>query len=81
MAIEISFRKLDYRFKEKLFMTFNVQKGIAVAVVAFTLTTLNITGIQTILHLTLLFMLYSIVLSTVIVRFSNYFVKVTVKNE
>ncbi len=80
-AIEISFMKLDYKFKEKLFMTFNVQKGIAVAVVAFTLTTLNITGMQTILHLTLLFMLYSIVLSTIIVRFSNYFVKVTVKND
>lgn len=78
-AISLSFRKLDYNFKEKLFMVFNVQKGIAVAVVAFTLTTLNMEGIQTVLHLTLLFMLYSIILATVIVRFSDYFVKATVK--
>jgi len=74
-AISISLRELQYGFKEKMFMTFNVQKGIAVAVVAFTLTTLDITGIQTILHLVLLFMLYSIILSTVVIRFSQYFVK------
>ena len=78
LAIELSFKKL-YNFKEKMFMTFNVQKGIAVAVVAFTLTTLHIEGIQTILHLTLLFMLYSIILSTVVVRFSEYFVKASPK--
>ncbi len=79
IAISLSLRKLNYSFKEKLFMTFNVQKGIAVAVVAFTLTTLHIAGIQTILHLILLFMLYSIILSTIIVKFSKYFVKVEVK--
>ncbi len=78
-AVAISLRKLCYSPKEKLFMTFNVQKGIAVAVVAFTLTTLNIAGIETILHLTLLFMLYSIIISTIAVKFSHYFVKVDVK--
>ncbi len=79
LAVTISFKQVDYNFKERLFMAFNVQKGIAVAVVAFTLTTLNIEGIQTILHLVLLFMLYSIILSTIIVRFSKYFVRVTAK--
>jgi NhaP-type Na+/H+ or K+/H+ antiporter len=79
LAVTLSFKQLDYNFKERLFMAFNVQKGIAVAVVAFTLTTLHIEGIQTILHLVLLFMLYSIILSTVVVRFSKYFVRVTVK--
>lgn len=79
IAISISLRELKFEFKEKIFMAFNVQKGIAVAVVAFTLTTLNITGIETILHLTLLFMLYSIILSTVVVRFSRAFVKVAAK--
>jgi len=79
IAVLVSLKKLNYSFKERLFMTFNVQKGIAVAVVAFTLTTLHIEGIQTILHLTLLFMLYSIILSTIIVKFSHYFVKVDVK--
>jgi len=75
IAIEVSLKELGYDFKQKIFMAFNVQKGIAVAVVAFTLSTLNMVGIQTILHLTLLFMLYSIILSTVVVRFSKYFVK------
>ncbi len=78
-AISISLKKMEYKFKEKLFMTFNVQKGIAVAVVAFTLTTLYMGGIRTILHLTLLFMLYSIIISTLVIRFSNYFVKTKVK--
>ena len=78
-AISLSLRSLNYNFKEKLFMAFNVQKGIAVAVVAFTLTTLNITGIQTILHITLLFMLYSILLSTIVIKFSKFFVKAEVK--
>jgi len=79
IAIALSFRKFKFNFKEMMFMTFNVQKGIAVAVVAFTLTTLNITGMETILHLTLLFMLYSIILSTVVVRFSKSFVEVPTK--
>lgn len=81
VAITISLRSMHYNFKERLFMTFNVQKGIAVAVVAFTLTTLNMAGITTILHLVLLFMIYSIILATVAVRFSKYFVRVAVKNE
>jgi len=79
VAIELSLKKLDYKFKEKLFMTFNVQKGIAVAVVAFALTTLNLAGIETILYLVLLFMLYSIIISTVVVKFSKYFIKVEIK--
>jgi cell volume regulation protein A len=78
-AISLSLRSLNYNFKEKIFMAFNVQKGIAVAVVAFTLTTLHISGIQTILHITLLFMLYSILLSTIVIKFSKFFVKAEVK--
>lgn len=79
IAIEVSLKCIGYSLKEKLFMTFNVQKGIAVAVVAFTLSTLNINGMETILHLVLLFMLYSIILSTIVVKFSGYFVKVSSK--
>lgn len=78
-AITISLRGLKYNFKEKLFMAFNVQKGIAVAVVAFTLTTLDVFGVKTILHLILLFMLYSIVISTIFTKFSRFFVKVGTK--
>ena len=73
-AIAISLRKLKFNFKEKVFMALNAQKGIAVAVVAFSLANLNIEGMQVILNLILAFMLYSIVLSTIIIRFSKLFV-------
>lgn len=81
LSVQISFMKPVFTFKEKLFMTFNVQKGIAVAVVAFTLSLLNIEGITTILHLTLMFMIYSIILSTITIRLSKYFIETDVKTE
>lgn len=73
-AISISLRKLNFAFKEKLFMALNAQKGIAVAVVTFSLANLNIEGMQSILNLILAFILYSIILSTITVRFSRFFV-------
>jgi cell volume regulation protein A len=81
LSVQISFRKSTFTFKEKIFMTLNVQKGIAVAAVVFTLSLLNIEGITTILHLTLMFMIYSIILSTIIIRLSQYFIKADVKTE
>lgn len=78
LAISISLRKMDFNFKEKLFMSLNAQKGIAVVVVAFSLANLNIQGIQVILNLVLAFILYSIVLSTIIIKFSKYFVNIEV---
>ncbi len=89
-AIMLTFSHSDFTFKEKIFMSLNVQKGIAVAVVAFTLsmlyldtksvlfTSLNLT---TILHLTLAFLLYSIIISTIIVKLSRFFIGVEVKQE
>ena len=56
-------------------MTLNVQKGIAVAVVVFTLSILKIEGISLILNLTLMFMLYSIIISTIVLKLSHHFVK------
>ena len=70
MAILIVFRQSPYTLSEKVFMSLNVQKGIAVAVVAFTLTILNIPAIDLVLNMILMFMLYSIILSTIMVRFS-----------
>jgi len=80
-AISISLRKLRFNLKEKIFMALNAQKGIAVVVVAFSLANLNIEGIQVILNLTLVFILYSIILSTFVIRFSKYFVNVEVQKE
>jgi NhaP-type Na+/H+ or K+/H+ antiporter len=75
VAINITFYNSEYTFKEKIFMTLNVQKGIAVAVVAFTLITLDITGVNILLHLILAFMIYSIILATAVGKFSKFFLR------
>ena len=89
-AITLSFSHTDFTFKEKIFMSLNVQKGIAVAVVAFTLSMLYLdktsvlfasSDLPTILHLTLAFLLYSIIISTIIVKLSRFFIGVEVKQE
>lgn len=74
IAIDFSLRSLGFTTKEKFFMSVNAQKGIAVAVVAFALSTLNIQGIEFILNLILAFMLYSIIASTIIIKFSSFFI-------
>ncbi|HJO01949.1 MAG: cation:proton antiporter [Candidatus Woesearchaeota archaeon] len=74
-SIIFSLRGMDFTIEEKIFMSLNVQKGIAVAVVVFSLATFQIEGMQTILNLSLTFMLYSIVLSSVILRFAKLFIK------
>jgi cell volume regulation protein A len=79
VSVQISFRKADYTLREKLYMTLNIPKGIAVAVVVFTLATTAIIGIKPILDLILLFMIYSIILSTIITHFSKFFTKVEIK--
>ncbi|MFC1728243.1 cation:proton antiporter [Nanoarchaeota archaeon] len=71
----------DFELKQKIFMTLNVPKGIAVAVLALTLSTLTIPGLKLILDLILSFMLYSIVLSTIVLKLSNYFLVEEVKKK
>jgi len=80
VAIDFSLMGLKLKAKEKLFMALNAQKGIAVAAVAFTLSTLNIPGMGLILNLTLAFMLYSIIVSTIIIKFSKYFISQEVQD-
>jgi len=75
ISIIFSLRGMNFTSKEKIFMSLNVQKGIAVAVVVFSLATLEIEGMQTILNLSLAFMLYSIILSSVILRLAKFFIK------
>jgi NhaP-type Na+/H+ or K+/H+ antiporter len=78
IAIQLSFIKSNITQKEKLFMTLNMPKGIAVAVVAFTLATIPIPGLKPILDLILVFIIYSIILSTIATKFSRYFTKVEI---
>lgn len=78
IAIEISFRNNEYDFKEKVFMSLTVPKGIATAVVAISLIGSHISGMGVVLDLTLIFMLYSIILASIVVKFSKYFINVNV---
>jgi len=73
-AILFSLRGMNFTPKEKIFMSLNVQKGIAVAVVVFSLANLNIEGMEIILNLSLTFMLYSIILSSVVLRVVKFFI-------
>ncbi|MFH0867706.1 MAG: cation:proton antiporter [Candidatus Woesearchaeota archaeon] len=73
-AVMFSLRSMDFTLKEKVFMSLNVQKGIAVAVVVFSFAALSIEGIGTILDLVVVFMLYSIILSTVVLRMERFFI-------
>lgn len=75
VSILFALRGMDFTMKEKLFMSLNVQKGIAVAVVVFSLATLGIEGIGTMLNLSLAFMIYSIILSSVVFRAAGFFVQ------
>lgn len=76
-AVQISFKKL-YNIKQKMFMTLNSPKGIAVAVVVFMLATRQIQGIERVNNLILAFMLYSIIVSSVVAKFSKYFIKMEI---
>lgn len=74
LSIQLSVR--EFRLKEKIFMSLNVPKGIDVAVIILMIISgayLDIGGIRTILNICLLFILYSIVLSTIVTRFTPYF--------
>ena len=76
-AIEIAFLKTDLTRKEKVFMSLQVSKGVAVAVVTLILTSFAIEGMSLIINLSLLFILYSIVLTSLMSLVSGYFVKNT----
>lgn len=98
IAIQLVYFQDHMNFKERIFMSLNSSKGIAVAVVAFILInykleipidkTLNIIneipltnlpGTTTIIELTVLFIIYSIILSSIAARFSQKFIRLKVE--
>ena len=63
-------------FKEKFFMTLNSPKGIATATVVFILAVYtDIAGLRIILDMTLAIVLYSIVLSSIMMALSKWFIE------
>jgi len=88
MAIYVSTLKSNFTTKEKLFLTLNFPKGIAVAVIVFSLLSFafeggiyggvmfaSLPGAEYALNIAMLFMIYSLILSTVVNHFSKYFIK------
>ena len=80
-AIAWGMRNEDFNIKEKVFMAFSMPKGIAVAVVAFTLSLMDMNGgnnsmMQVILQLVVVSMIYSLIFTSVIDRFSYSFIRI-----
>lgn len=74
LSVQLSLK--EFRLKEKIFMCLNVPKGVEVAVIILIMISgvySNVVGIKTVINLCLLFILYSIVLSTIVTRFAPYF--------
>ncbi|MCK4589981.1 MAG: cation:proton antiporter [Nanoarchaeota archaeon] len=75
IVVFLNFPHKVYSIKEKLFISLNSPKGVAVAVVAFSLLSLGFST-TAIIDLSLLFILYSVILSTFTTRMSKYFLGV-----
>ena len=80
-AIFISLRNDHFSIKEKIFMALSMPKGIAVAVVVFSLSVFPLPEVyqplmNTVLQLAILIMIYSLICSSVIDRFSKFFIRV-----
>jgi len=75
VSVAWAMKEQQLKFKEKMFMTLNIPKGIAVAVVAFTLTTqiAEIPKLGIVLNLIVIFMLFSMVLATFVSKFDHWF--------
>jgi potassium/hydrogen antiporter len=76
LSVFISLRRKDILSSEKLFMGLSAPKGISVATVTFLLTTLQIEAFNTINILIFAFIIYSIVMSSLINRFAYLFLEI-----
>lgn len=69
-SLYLSFYGSGITSKERWFMTLNISKGVAVVVVVLIMSTFNIPGLETILNLTMAFILYSIITATIVNGFA-----------
>ncbi len=84
VAVYFALGKEEFNLKEKIFMALSMPKGIAVAVVAFSLTVFSFPVyvrpmIDTILQLIIISMIYSLVLTTVVDKFSKWFIRIKIE--
>lgn len=75
-AVGVAFRSSDLNVREKLFLSLNVSKGVAVAVVAFVVAASVTTPyIKVMLNLMFLFIFYSIIVSSFATKFGGFFLQ------
>lgn len=75
IALKLALRKHDFSDKEKMFMTLSMPKGLATAVLVFSLSILEIPSLDIIINLVVMIMIYSLILSTGLNYFSQYFIR------
>ncbi len=78
-SVFLSLKGSQYDFREKLFATLNMPKGIAMAVVAFFFTGLDIPAVNNMLDYMLALMVFSLILSTIVTRMSEFFIEVNIQ--
>ncbi|MBW2969919.1 cation:proton antiporter [Candidatus Woesearchaeota archaeon] len=71
-ACWISLRK-EYKLGELIFMSLDAPKGVATAAVVFILTVYNIEGITTMIDMIFAFILYSIILASIVTWISHFY--------
>ncbi|MBU0471348.1 MAG: cation:proton antiporter [Nanoarchaeota archaeon] len=81
LAINIALQKEKYKVREKMFMTLNLPKGIAVATVIFSLSIMNIPELNIIIDLILLFIIYSVILSSIVDHYSKKFININLEED
>lgn len=76
LSISVSLYNMNLLKKEKIFMSLNISKGLALATLIFLFSSYIgiIGGLNAIIDLALLFILYSIIISTLATKFSDYFI-------
>lgn len=72
-AVLLTVRKDGYSARERWFMILVNPKGIATAVMVFSLSILAVDGLQLVLELIVLTIIYSVVVATVVARYSHKF--------
>jgi len=74
-AVNLTFKESDLNFREKLFLSLNVSKGVAVAVVAFVIASVTTNYMSILLDLIFLFIFYSILVSSLATKFNEFFLR------
>lgn len=75
IAVQITFRKDGYSAKERWFVILVNPKGIATAVMVFSLSILAVDALTPVLELIVLTIVYSVIVATIIARFSDSFLQ------